>query len=372
MAVTRNAAACPLPQVSTTLRLLSDAYASSSGTAPASRSFVQGESANLRPKLNENALRLDLSSRFGGGVRAVAQGLAVTAAGLVGTVAAGQCLIDGIAEIPASVTGLAMVDNTWNYFWVQQAPGGTASVVVTQSTTAPSNSVFIGAVQVTGGVAGTPDTSGVVYARGGMRWRQAADATVPGDTPPADVMLFTRTAGGLYLWDGSGHTLMVAQDGIGSLFVNTADSTAVANTTTETNFDVSYSVPAALWSVGRVLRVTASGKVSAHSSPPTLRLRLKAGSVTLLDLAAQNITASLVNGEWRMSVILVCRSTGGTGTLAATLQQALIDAVTVGKPQNVATVDLTTAQTLQVSAQWSAANAANTATLETLLIERLS
>ncbi len=200
MAITRLASQCPAVQVSTTFRKRSDAYASASGTAPSAENFSVGESSALKGKLNENALLTDLSFTSGGSsIRAIRHGLTITfGSGLI-SVAAGHALIDGLVELSTAATGIA-VSSGWNYVYLLQ---GSTVQVVTASTAHPTTScAFLGAVNVVAGV-GTIDTSGVVYDRGGIRMRQTADTNAPSDTPDAGIVFFTKTVGGVYLWDGA-------------------------------------------------------------------------------------------------------------------------------------------------------------------------
>jgi hypothetical protein len=157
----------------------------------------------------------------------------------------------------------------------------------------------------------------------------------------------------------------------GVLYANTADSSAIASTAVETNFSLNYTLPQNFLSVGRVLRVTASGKYS-DTGTPTLTLKLKAGSVTLMDIGAVTLGSGVSNKQWTATFLLVCRTTGGSGTVQANLLQSRLDDDMRQAIANVATVDTTATNVLQVSATWSASDAANTTTQELLLIEALN
>jgi spore maturation protein SpmA len=50
-----------------------------------------------------------------------------------------------------------------------------------------------------------------MYRYGGVLWRQTADAGMPTDTPPAGIIFYNLTAGGLYLWDGTAYRAIGAQ-----------------------------------------------------------------------------------------------------------------------------------------------------------------
>lgn len=156
--------------------------------------------------------------------------------------------------------------------------------------------------------------------------------------------------------------LSQANDGR-SLAINSADSTAIASTNSETNFSLSYAIPAGLLNAaGAAIRVRASGRLSSTGTP-TLTLRIKAGSVTLFDLGAQSVGA-VSNQPWHIDAVVVCRATGASGTLFTVAQEQRVGGRTGTTIGTSATVDLTAAQTLQISAQWSVNNASNTITEE--------
>jgi hypothetical protein len=162
-----------------------------------------------------------------------------------------------------------------------------------------------------------------------------------------------------------------ASGGPGVMYANTADSSAIASTAVETNFSLNFTLPQNFLSVGRVLRVTASGKAS-DTGTPTLDFKLKAGSVTLLDLTAITLPSGITDKQWTATFLLVCRTTGGSGTVQTSLVHALIDDDLLQSIANVATVDTTATNVLQMSATWSASSASNTVTQELMLIEVLN
>ena len=202
MPITLLASACPAVQISTAFNTRLAAYSSATGTAPSARSFAPGDTTGVAAKLNENALLTDLAFRYGGGaIRAIGQGLVLSFATGTATVSAGQAVIDGVAEIAVAASGVGVSPGV-NYLWLSQISGAVSVINVPASTTPPNATcVYLGAITVSSGV-GTVDTSGVVYARDGFRWRQTADANAPSDSPPGTVTLLTKTLGGTYLWDG--------------------------------------------------------------------------------------------------------------------------------------------------------------------------
>lgn len=157
----------------------------------------------------------------------------------------------------------------------------------------------------------------------------------------------------------------------GLLYANTADSTAIASTAAETNFNLNLALPAAYFRAGRALLVRICG-VYSDILTPTLQLKLKAGSVTLLDLGAVLLGAGVSSKVFSAVFLVICRTTGGSGTLQTTVQSAALDGVQQPVAPTVATVDTTATQTLQVSAQWSASSSSNTTALQSMTIEALN
>lgn len=150
---------------------------------------------------NINAAHLDNLGRFGGSpVHCVALGLDLTAGtGLTLNISAGVALIGGVPTVlPASTKALSNADN---YIWALR--GGTIAAPQLNTVAPPAGAVaYLGMVPASGGVQGTPDYSGRTELRGNGLYRRTGDAGAPGDTPPAGLMIFTRTAGGYYLWTG--------------------------------------------------------------------------------------------------------------------------------------------------------------------------
>ncbi len=201
MTVSLLAEQCPAIQTPTALITKSSAYALSA-TAPVAQSLSTGDTTTVGPKLNSNAMQLDLLGRYGGGGYAVAYGLTLSApaSGLNLNIAAGHAVIDGVVEVPAATTLAVPGSAARVYVWLQQ----NGTLTYTTSLTAPAGACcFLGSCVTGAGNITDVDTSGVLYLRGGVLWRETADEGEPTDEPPATVMLFTRTLGGLYQWDGT-------------------------------------------------------------------------------------------------------------------------------------------------------------------------
>ncbi len=163
----------------------------------------------------------------------------------------------------------------------------------------------------------------------------------------------------------------------------TADGTAVANTTTEAILFPNVTIPANYMQDGRALRATLRGrwgKVTATT--PTLTFAVRWGGVagTIIMQSGANSLASTVqtNAMWKMDFEIQTRANGATGSVMAmgdgTLWTATVPtqgtvtnygmpfqmgSAGVATPAAV-TVDLTADTALAITADWSAADAANT------------
>jgi len=172
--------------------------------------------------------------------------------------------------------------------------------------------------------------------------------------------------------DGDIFEVLPVESGDELLYDNVAASAAVTNTTTETDFDKSYSIPANTLKAGDVIRVTAQVIATATNSTDTLAIKLKLGSTVLatsgaLDVANDDICV--------VAATIVIRTAGASGTLVAcgfiTIGVEGTSTVKAFKLASTA-VDTTVAQVLKASATWSVANAGNSCRLDVLAIERLA
>ena len=159
------------------------------------------------------------------------------------------------------------------------------------------------------------------------------------------------------------------------LYSDFVGSAAIANTTTETNFafQSSPTVLANSLTVGKKIEVTISGIVS-DTLTPTLTLKFYLGSVQLLTTGAVTLGASLANQMFQMNVGFTVRELGssglvmpdGTVTIGGVLTPVAFEGVTAAS-----TVNTTVDQIIKFSAQFSAANAANTITGNVLTVKVL-
>lgn len=151
----------------------------------------------------------------------------------------------------------------------------------------------------------------------------------------------------------------------GLLYSTTSNST-IANTATETAFAGSYSVPANTLAVSDVILVDLAGTVGTTILAPTLRAKLKYGTVVLLDTGAITLVANLSANPWSVRCRLTVRSIGGSGSVECAAEVFISTSATVALMILVSggtvTIDTTAGSALTATVQWGTADAANTVT----------
>jgi len=154
----------------------------------------------------------------------------------------------------------------------------------------------------------------------------------------------------------------------------TPGGNTVANTGSETAFASGYTFAANTLAAGSIIRIKAFGLYGTALVAPTLRGRLKFGSVTALDTGVLSTLVGSVNGVgWWAEASVYLISTGSTdaqgfaefATAATTgLSVNMVNAAPVA-------IDFTSSQALTLTVLWGTADAANTITLKQLVIEVL-
>ena len=168
--------------------------------------------------------------------------------------------------------------------------------------------------------------------------------------------------------------------------INTnVDGAAVTNTTTPTSIiggtgtgasQAKITLPANFFYVGRMIRLFAAGRMSTVvTTPGTLTLDIRLGAVIAANGGAMTLsTTAKTNVAWWLDWILTCRAIG-SGTTSNLMHQGMFSSEAAGAttvageaksimmPQSAPAVgtgfDSTAAQTIDLFATWSVANAAN-------------
>jgi hypothetical protein len=159
---------------------------------------------------------------------------------------------------------------------------------------------------------------------------------------------------------------------VGCNFVQTADTTAIANTTTDTSFDgLPTTFLANTLTAGTVILWTAHYKYSTTGTPTvTIRHKLVGSSTEAIgDSSAFTTASGVTNKRICLTGMLTIRTAGAAGTYDCIVGWGPIGAASVGVANGgptsefgsvSATIDTTQAKTLADFWQWGTASASNT------------
>ena len=154
------------------------------------------------------------------------------------------------------------------------------------------------------------------------------------------------------------------------LFAQTANSTIITNTTAESsliNGGVgTLTIPANGFQVGDSFRAVFGGVMNANNNQ-NITIRVKAGSIVLLDSGIQNLGSSVINDIWSLNIDFTIRAIGAAGvasivTLGAFHYTKTNNASVQGfafNTVNSTTFDTTISNALNVTAQWATASSGN-------------
>jgi hypothetical protein len=155
-----------------------------------------------------------------------------------------------------------------------------------------------------------------------------------------------------------------------SLFAQVENSTPVTGTIAETSLIGkgvgTLTVPANGFQVGDSFRAVFGGVMNA-SNNQTIRIRVKAGAITLLDSGVQSLTNSIINDIWSLNIDFTIRQSGGPGvasivSLGSFHYTKTNNASVQGFSFNVVnntTFNTTINNTLNVTVQWGSAAGGN-------------
>jgi hypothetical protein len=154
------------------------------------------------------------------------------------------------------------------------------------------------------------------------------------------------------------------------LFAQTGNSTVITNTIVESsliNGGVgTLSIPANGFAVGDSFRAIMGGVINADNNQ-TIRVKVKAGSIVLLDSGLQNLGSAVTDDVWSLNVDFTIRQIGAAGVASivslgnfhytktnnASVQGFGFNVV------NSTTFDTTVSNTLDITVQWGAASTGN-------------
>ena len=111
------------------------------------------------------------------------------------------------------------------------------------------------------------------------------------------------------------------------------------------------------------------GGIAFADVAPTLNIRIKIGSRTLVTTGTITPPSGATNKPWRMDCLFVVRSTGLAGSVLPTGEWNNGQTSGITGSALAATLDTTVANPIQVTAKWGTASASNTITVHNLLDE---
>lgn len=204
-----------------------------------------------------------------------------------------------------------------------------------------------------------------------LGWLLPNAATVPA-TPSTGAVLYGGTSRGV-IKHASGLNGTIPLSGAGK-----TSTTTVSNTTTETVLH-SFTIPGSDASAGSVYAIKATGTMDWTTGSPTVTFRVRlggiGGAVIASCVVACTASASTAAPAWSVEGDIVCITTGGSGTWRGTIRAlggivsggftAAANPATTGAPAAAVTQSTTATADLVITAQWSAANAANTVRCDT-------
>lgn len=165
-----------------------------------------------------------------------------------------------------------------------------------------------------------------------------------------------------------------------ALFVQTATKNinTSASEVTLTNTGVgTLTLPANFFVAGKTIRVKATCFASTTGTP-TIRTKIKLGSVIMLDSTAIAVGAALTNNLIDIEGIITCYTTGASGTFwsqgRSDIKPGAATGINFWQMVNTATVavDTTASQAIDVTFQWGTSSASNTVTCTNLVVEVLN
>lgn len=162
----------------------------------------------------------------------------------------------------------------------------------------------------------------------------------------------------------------------------TSDGTAVASTASVTAIFRTTTIPANYMFEGRILRVTARGKLSTTGTP-TIKFGIYYNGVAgtlLAETEAITNGSGVANVNWSLTADIICRSTGSSGSLlvmgdarvhtaAGTVATNVFGVSGYDAPAAVSSLNLATDWPLAIAATWGTSSASNTLTGMQLIIE---
>lgn len=159
------------------------------------------------------------------------------------------------------------------------------------------------------------------------------------------------------------------------LYVNTAASTAISGTASETAFDTNYTIPANFLRAGAVLKVRYQGIATATNGTDTLAIKLYIGGLAGTVLLAGTATDVANNNIFGGEATIVIRTVGASGTFVAVGTHIKVPAASGTAVQDICeitastAIDTTATKLITASATWSTSSGSNSCRMDVFTVE---
>lgn len=166
---------------------------------------------------------------------------------------------------------------------------------------------------------------------------------------------------------GDGTVVKAPSNTGNTLYQNTAASAAISNTTVETAFDKSYTIPANTLKAGDFVRIRGQAIATSTANTDTLLIKVYLGSTSIGTSGAVNATNSdvVVFDLW-----VVIRTIGTSGTYVSAGSVGVVGAAGTATMRETITaetaIDTTVTNAITVKATWSVADTADSVRLDIL------
>ena len=160
----------------------------------------------------------------------------------------------------------------------------------------------------------------------------------------------------------------------GVLYSNTAASTAITNTATETAFSTNFTIPANMLRAGAVLKIHFAGIQTAENGADTLAIKLYIGGLTGTSLISIAAAAGAANNIFRGDANLIIRTAGSAGTFVGDTDYTSVPAASGASGTPVYTtiastaINTTVSQLVTASATWSAADPGDSVRMDSFTV----
>lgn len=209
----------------------------------------------------------------------------------------------------------------------------------------------------------------------GIQYSKVTDSSSDWPSVANDTYFYDKTDKLIYYKNTQGTILSIFSLGLNSagsnygLYTQTASSTPITNTTTESSLLNgglgSLSVPANGFQVGDSFQCSMTGHISSVNNE-TLQIRIKSNGSILADTGVLTMPQTTIQ-HWRMNVNFIVRAIGGSGVASIatggsfSFNKDASNSIegTSFSVENNTTFNTTILNTLAITAQWGSSNVGN-------------